>query len=333
MHFRYTLASFRAIAAAITVAVATACSVSEKQPIGINDTAQSLENASTAVAERNNDWFNYSELYVDDFGDSLPIDTTYSARIVSLNPTATEILFALEQQGRLVGRSSYDEFPREVTSVPAVGDGIRPNLETVLAAKPTLVILYATGENRNAANALKRAGVRTVAIRVDRIAHFVRLTKILGTVTASEWAATNIVDSVTSTLSSIQRATSAEENVSVAWPLWHSPVMVVGGGSYLNELLNIAGADNVFGSESSPSPQVTIEEIARRAPNVILAGDQSVGRFNEMPAWQAVGAVRLGKVLRVNTELTGRPSVNLGMAAASLARLLHPQLDSAIVRQ
>jgi ABC-type Fe3+-hydroxamate transport system substrate-binding protein len=100
--------------------------------------------------------------------------------------------------------------------------------------------------------------------------------------------------------------------------------MVVGGGSYLDELLDIAGADNVFADSPSPSPQVSIEEIAKRDPQLVLAGDTGSGEFARTPAWNAVTAVRTGNIRRIDSRLTGRTSVNLGMAAASLARVIHP---------
>ena len=104
----------------------------------------------------------------DDFGAPLPTDARFAERVVSLNPAATEAIFTIGADSLLVGRSRWDEYPNAVSRIPALGDGIRPNIEAVLAARPTLVVLYATAENRAAADALARAGVRTIALRVDR---------------------------------------------------------------------------------------------------------------------------------------------------------------------
>ena len=92
----------------------------------------------------------------DDFGAPLPVDARFAARVVSLNPAATEALFAIGADSLLVGRSRWDEYPSAVSRIAALGDGIRPNIEVVLAARPTLVLLYATAENRAAADALAR---------------------------------------------------------------------------------------------------------------------------------------------------------------------------------
>jgi ABC-type Fe3+-hydroxamate transport system substrate-binding protein len=264
----------------------------------------------------------------DDFGNELPRDSAFASRVVSLNPTATEIIFTLGQASRLVGRSSWDEFPEEAKAVTAVGNGIRPNLEAVLALRPTLVVLYATGENREAANALQHAGIRTLALRVDRIEQFEHLTLTLALALGVPQRGREVVDSVMRTLNAVRAVVKDAARPHVVWPLWSSPVMVVGGGSYLDQLLDIAGAENVFRDSPSPSPQVSIEEIARRDPSFVLAGDAGSGEFAKTPAWNAVNAVRLGHVRRIDSRLTGRPSVNLGMAAVSLARVIHPELSS-----
>jgi ABC-type Fe3+-hydroxamate transport system substrate-binding protein len=253
-----------------------------------------------------------------------------AARIVSLDPAATELVFALGADSRLVGRSRWDGRPDAVRRVPDVGDGIRPNVEAVLAARPTLVLLYATQENRAAAEAFRRAGVATLATRVDRLQQFRAFTRTLGDVLGTEAAATRIVDSVDATLARVREAVRGAPTVRVAWPLWSSPLLVVGGGSYLDELITLAGGRNVFGDLDAPSPQVSVEDVARRDPALLLAGPAGAATLREAAGWRAVRAVREGRIALVDTGAVGRPSVNLGMAAVSLARLLHPERAAAL---
>lgn len=262
----------------------------------------------------------------DDFGAALPADASFATRVVSLNPTATEVIFALGVQDKLVGRSRWDEFPAAVSSIPALGDGIRPNIETLIAARPTLVVLYASAENRSAAEALARAGIRTIALKVDRIADFFALTTHLGVALGAQSQARVVVDSVQRTLDAVRRVTATVPSRSVVWPLWQQPVMAVGGGSYLDELIEIAGGRNIFHDLSAPSPPVSIEEIARRNPSLIVASRATRDVLLKQPQWQAVAAVRSQQFIVHDPTKTGRPSVVLGMAAASLAHALHPEL-------
>ena len=262
----------------------------------------------------------------DDFGRVLPLDASFADRVVSLNPTATEVIFAIGAEAHLVGRSDWDEFPPAAKEIRAVGNGIRPNVEAVLGLKPTLVILYATAENRSAADALARAGVRTISLRVDHIAQFVTLTRRLGVVLGASDRAFTVIDTVTRTLARVGDATRGVSVRSIAWPLWQQPIMVVGKGSYLDELMEIAGGQNVFHDLAAPSPLVNLEEIARRDPDLIVTSAKSWATMQEQPQWRAVRAVRERNWLTDHAQLTGRPSVVLGMAANALAHALHPEL-------
>ena len=266
----------------------------------------------------------------DDFGATLPTDARFAARIVSLNPAATEAIFTIGADSLLVGRSRWDEYPKAVSRIPALGDGIRPNIEAVLAARPTLVVLYATAENRAAADALARAGVRTIALRVDRIAQFHRLLATLGRALGAEANARVVSDSVQSTLDRVRSLTASRPQPRVVWPAWESPLLVIGGGSYIDELLTIAGAENVFHDMDAPSPPVSIEEIAKRDPDLVITGASRGAKLSANPSWQAIRAVRETRFIVQDPSVTGRPSAVLGMAAVQLARALHPELRDSL---
>lgn len=259
----------------------------------------------------------------DDFGDTLALAAS-PRRIVSLNPATTELFFAIGAGNRLVGRSQYDLYPAAAASVPDLGNAMQPNVESVLGARPDLVVLYASQMNRDAATRLHSAGVPTLTLRVDRIADFRRAAMTLGRVVGDTLLARVVVDSVDRTLARVRAATQAAVRPTAFWKAWDSPVIAIGGGSFLTELVDIAGGRNVYGDDPRPSLDVTIEDVVRRDPDVVLAGPESASRMRAAPAWRALRAVRDGRVLIVDTVLVGRPGVRLGEAAVSLARLLHP---------
>ena len=274
---------------------------------------------------------------VDDFGDTLsvqphgdgaiPVD---AQRVVSLNPTTTEIAFALGVGERLVGRSRWDAWPAEAARVPAVGDGIRPNVEAILATRPTIVVLYASADNRPAARALRAAGVATLAVRVDSIAEFRRVTRLLATVLGVPERGRAVVDSVDATLARVRRVTTGASRPTVLWRAWDVPLMVIGGGSYFTELVEIAGGRNAFADDPRPSPQVSFEEVLRRNPDRVLAGDSAAAAMRADARWRTVPAVRDGRLLVVDGDLLARPSVRLGEAAVHLAARLHPELAATL---
>ena len=259
----------------------------------------------------------------DDFGDTLVLSAA-PRRIVSLNPSTTELLFAIGAGGRIVGRTTYDRWPDAALALPDLGGGLRPNVEGVLAVRPDLVVLYASDDNRDAARRFRAAGVATAAYRVDRIADFRRVTLALGALTGDSAAARVTVDSVDATVARVRAATAALPKPTVFWPLYDQPLLATGGGSFLNELIEVGGGNNVYGFMREPSPRITLEDLLRRDPDVVLLSPESRARYLGDPRWRALRAVREGRLFAVDTSLVFRPGPRLGEAARSVARLLHP---------
>lgn len=262
---------------------------------------------------------------IDDFGAALPTGRAYS-RIVALEPATTEILFAIGAGDRLVGRTRYDLYPDSARLVPDLGEGIRPNVEALVAARPDLVVLYAGEDNRPARDRLTALGIHVVGFRSDRIAGFERITMALGQLVGDTARARSVVDSVTATLAAVRAATEGRERPTVLMPVWYNPLYVIGGASFMSELVDVAGGRNVYDDIAAPSPAVTFEDVVRRDPDVVLVAPAGRARVETTPQWRVLRAVREGRVLAYDTLVTGRPGVRLGEAAVSLARLLHPDV-------
>ena len=262
----------------------------------------------------------------DDFGDTLVVASAAPARIVSLNPTTTEILFALGAGARVVGRTTYDQFPAEVKQVPDLGQGLRPNVEAIIGAHPQLAVLYASNDNRDAARRLRAAGITTAAYKVDRIADFARVTLALGRLIGDTAAARRTVDSVNATLDRVRASTAPLKRPTVFWPFWEAPLLSVGHGSFVDELIEIAGARNVFTDLEEPSPAVAFEELVKRDPDIVVMGVKSRERALKDPKWKALRAVRENHLLVVDSTIIIGPSVRLGAGAEMLARVFHPDV-------
>jgi len=260
----------------------------------------------------------------DDFGDPIRIGAAAPTRIVSLNPATTEILFTLGAGSKVIGRTQYDLWPDSARLVPAMGGGISVNVEAVLGSHPDLVLLYASRDNRSAADRLRAAGVNTVSLKVDHISDFRRTTRLLGAILHDSARASVVIDSVQHTLDSVRLATRNAPKPRVFWHIWDAPLITIGSGSFMSELVDIAGAKNVYADITGPSGPINLEDVARRDPDFILAGPIGARQIETDPRWRIVRAARDGRVLIVDTLLVARPSVRLGEAAVSLARLLHP---------
>jgi iron complex transport system substrate-binding protein len=259
----------------------------------------------------------------DDFGTVIDLRRA-PARIVSLNPTTTEILFALGASNRLIGRSQWDVFPDSARTVPSLGQALRPNVEAIIAAKPDLVVLYASNDNRPAFDRLRQAGITTVAFKIDSIEQFARDTRLIGRMTGDSTRAATLVDSIEATLARVRAATASLPHPTVFIHAWDKPIIAIGGGSFMSQLLEIAGARNSYADIAAPSAPVTLEDIVQRNPDYVMASPVSAPKIGTSASWRTIPAVRSGHLLVYDTVLVGRPSVMLGMAAVSLAKLLHP---------
>lgn len=268
---------------------------------------------------------------VDDFGDTLRLQAP-ATRIVSLNPVTTELLFALEAGERLVGRTSWDLFPEAARAVPDMGAGMGPNIEAVIGQRPDLVILYASESNRRAAQQFRAAGIATLTYRTDRLEDLQRVTPVIARAIGADTLGRVVLDSVLASVEAVRALSRPAQAPRAFWHIWETPLMTIGASSYLSELLEVAGAVNVFADIAQPSPQISLEEVARRDPDVVLAGPNSAARIRSSPAWQSVRAVREGRVVVIDTTVVGRPGVRVGEAARFLRRVLVDSLSLTVPR-
>ncbi len=241
-------------------------------------------------------------------------------RVVSLLPSFTEILFAIGAGDRLVGRTTWCDYPPEALAVPSVGDGMPPSVEAVAARHPDLVVLYRSGPNVAAAEQLERLGIRTVLFDLNLLDQLGPAARRLGVLTGQGKRA----DSLAGVMDSLATQPPAPSTQSLAFIVWDNPPIVIGAGSYLDRLAALAGARNVFHDVGSPSAQVSIETIAARDPDfVAVLTDSAVPpRYATRPEWRVVRAVRTARFLFLPGQLFGRPGPRAAVAIRELRRRL-----------
>ncbi len=260
---------------------------------------------------------------VDDAGDTVAVPRV-ARRVVSLIPATTEILFAIGADPALVGRTHWCDYPAAAARVPDLGDGIKPNLEAVVAARPDLVVLYRSGQNAAAAARLRASGIAAIQVRSDALADVPRLAHLLGTLTGHEHAADSLRDA-------FRRDLAAATVPSPAQPprvfilVWDEPPMTVGAGSYLSELLARAGSRNVFADLPASSGQISVEAAAARDPDFVFTSNPALPAFAGRPEWQAVRAVRERRFIHGPGSEFSRPSPR----APAAIRELTAQLSAA----
>ncbi len=245
-------------------------------------------------------------------------------RIVSLSPSATELLYALGVGDRVVGRTTWCDYPPQVLAVPSVGDGLNPNVEAVAARRPDLVVLYRSQLNETAADQLARLGIAAVILRQDRLEDVGRAARLLGRLTGRAAVGDSLAEVMARWLASPPQAIAPAPRARLAFIVWDNPPTVIGAGSYLDQLAMLAGGDNVFHDIRAASATVSLETIAARAPDVIavLSDSARLPAYSSRREWRAIRAVRERRFVYLSGSLFARPSPRAPEAVAELRRRL-----------
>ncbi len=259
---------------------------------------------------------------VDDNG--RPVDVTRPvSRIVSLAPSVTEILFTLGVGDRVVGRTRWCDAPPEVLEVTSVGDGLEPNVEVILAQHPDLVVLYSAVSNEPAIAQIESLGIRTVSVRTDRLTDLVRATKLLGQVTGTTDRADSLVAAFEQAIAELEDSRPTDSIPNALILTWDNPPIIIGRGSFLNEVVELAGARNVFDDVDRPSLRVSIEAIVERDPDLVLVtSDSSLTNRVDRAEWRAVPAIRERRFFLVMGNEYSRPSFRAPNAILRLRAVL-----------
>jgi iron complex transport system substrate-binding protein len=257
---------------------------------------------------------------VDDAGDTVALEIP-ARRVVSLIPAATELLFAIGAGSAVIGRTRYCDYPAAAKSVPDLGDGIKPSIEAVLARRPDLVVLYHSGQNAAVAGRLRELGIAALRINTDALSDVPRVARMLGRLTGHQRGADSVVAVFDTALARASHS-RVGPRPKVLLLVWEEPPMTIGRGSFLSELIERAGGENLFADVAASSGVVSIEAVAARNPDLIFTMTEGPSGFASRPEWQVVPAVREHRFLRVNGSEFIRPSPRSPAAIRQLTERL-----------
>lgn len=233
-------------------------------------------------------------------------------RVISLVPSASQILLALGAGERLAGRTDFDT-ARALAHLPSVGGGLNPSLEAVMALDPDLVIRFGGESDPTTSLRLDDLGITHLAVRPDGLRDIRRTIRHLGRITGREEEADSILGAMARDLERLEARVAGRPPVRVAYLLGGSPPWVAGPGSYLHELLELAGGVNVFADLEGLYGPVNVEAFLVRNMDLILAPEGIEVALPRIPV----------PLRRVSPELE-IPGPDLARQAWDLARILHP---------
>lgn len=255
------------------------------------------------------------------------------SRIVSLSPSNTEILYALGLGPRLVGVDDWSDHPEEVRALPRVGRDLDIDVALVAALRPDLVVacLSVPGMERNVER-LRAAGLPFIVVDPTGLDGVFDNILRIGDATARAIEAAALVADLRARMERVATrvAARAVTRQRVYWEWYPKPLVAAAGRSWITRMLAMAGADNVFADRDAESVKVTMEEVAERRPEVLVAcwcGARTLPtpeRVGAREGWGGIPAIREGRVHVVPETLFGRPGPRLAEGLELLAGLLHP---------
>lgn len=243
------------------------------------------------------------------------------ARVVALTPSATEIVAALGATSLLVGVDEFSTYPPEVTALPKVGSFLQPNLEMIVKLSPTLVIV--DDIHGQAAGALRDQGVPTIECSIHALPDVKKALREVGARLGRRKEADAVVDHIDGSL----------DGAAAKRPAKHPRVLAIidreagglgnlvaaGHGSWVDELLAVVGGDNVLAASGVRYPKISLEEVLRGQPEVIL--DLSFAGRGKTSDWDAVEvpAVKAKRVHAMSEPYLTAPSPRVKEALDALA--------------
>ena len=246
----------------------------------------------------------------DDFGRTVTLHGV-PERIISLSPTNTEILFAIGAGDRVVGVTEYCNYPEEAEELPLIGGVSTVSIEKVVALEPDLVLGCALNGKETVVR-LTELNVTVVSLNPENINEILDDIVLVGQLTGEEKNAGSLVADMEQRLEEIKYQTRDVKRLTVAHITWHDPIWVAGGGTVQDELIEIAGGENVF-SDKKDWATVSLEEFIDRNPDVIIvsvghgvAGMKPYDYILSEERLEVVNAVKNDRVHIINADIASR---------------------------
>lgn len=251
------------------------------------------------------------------------------ARIISLVPSVTEILFAIGAQDRLVGVTDFCDYPAEARRKPSVGGMLAPSLETMVALKPDLVVATTSGNRHETFDQLARLKIPVYVVNPITVEDVLDLLSRLGRLADRGEAADRAVAALRERIQAVSARVAGRPRPRVLYVLWPDPLIVPAHDALVSELIALAGGDSVTADGGQGYPRYSMEAALARNPEVIILASHGSERSplvrSKWERFSQVPAVAAGRLHTMDGNLMHRYGPRMVDGLEKLARLVHPE--------
>ncbi|AKS07887.1 cobalamin-binding protein [Pseudomonas trivialis] len=241
-------------------------------------------------------------------------------RVVSLAPSLSEIVAELGAADLLAGVLDGGDRPAALAQVPSVGRYGQLDMERLLSLKPDLILLWPGSVGPAQREQLQRLNIPVYVAEPHSLEQLTTQVQAIAEQLGRPEAGRQLAAQLRQRLAELRQRYQRAEPLRVFYQVWNQPLYTVGGGQIISDALNVCGARNVFDDLTLPAPQVSIESVLQRDPELILVGDQA--QKEAWKVWPAMAA----RVRVVPDKGLERPSGQMLEAVARLCQVIAPDL-------
>ena len=274
--------------------------------------------------------------FIDDFGRKLYLSKT-PKRIVSLAPSITEMLFAIGLNDEIVGVTEFCDFPPPALEKPKVGHS-QPNLETLVALQPDLIVSPKSFLRADLLARLEQLKIPTFLFESKTVEDIVTHIRVLGRIVGRVPESLKLSEKIQKRVVALTSQLEGRSRPTLLFVLSADPLISVGPGSYIHQLIELAGAKNAAEDSEVPYPRFNVEEVLRQNPEFLLF---PTGRSEGIPQaerdqwrrWPSLEAVKQNNLVQVQSDLLSRPGPRVVEGLEALIKILHPDVLQVLTNQ
>jgi iron complex transport system substrate-binding protein len=248
--------------------------------------------------------------------------------VVSLAPSVTETLFALGFGDRIAGVTTYCDYPAEAQKLPKIGGFMSPSLEAIVAKRPDFVIGVSSATDPVKAREMERLGLKVTLISLASVRDILHSIKSIARLLGSPAAGEELVDKIGRQFERVKKRVAGAPRRPTLLAVGLRPLVAVGGKNFIDELITLAGGENIAGNAAQPWLNLPDEYVVAKAPQVIIEAGMGSERGPSGKNWadlKSIPAVKEQRVYTYPSDKILRPGPRIGEGLEEIARLVHPE--------
>jgi iron complex transport system substrate-binding protein len=249
-------------------------------------------------------------------------------RVVSLAPSVTETVFALGFGHTLVGVTSHCDYPVAAQNLPKIGGFMSPSMEAIVAKRPAVVLGVSSATDPVKAREMERLGVRVTLISLASVSEIFNSIKSIARLLGNPAAGEELVDKIVLQFDRVKKRIAGTPRRTTLLAVGLRPLVAVGGKNFIDELITLAGGENIAGNAAQPWLNLPDEYVVAKAPQVIIEAGMGSERGPSGKHWadlKSIPAVKEQRVYAYASDKILRPGPRIGEGVEEIARLVHPE--------